>query len=181
NILSNFAKNNLDRINEVKKNYQHYNFPPPIKSRKLLKSRTLKYLDLIPSIIKGKIASKYYNLAYQQQKTSSNSKMSKDEHWQISWNKYVGGYYGLERQHFINLVILSKWRNLINSKELSNPTLRYWTTNDFSAYVLANEIIIRLVMEDMHCSQSKAEDIINKTTEYGTIVMDSIPLEHDLG
>ena len=48
--------------------------------------------------------------------------------------------------------------------------------SQFSTYVLANEIIIRMIMEDMNLDFDKSEKFCLETVDYGIVVADSIEL-----
>ena len=53
--------------------------------------------------------------------------------------------------------------------------------SQFSTYVLANEIIIRMIMEDMNLDFDKAEKFCLETVDYGIVVADSIEVDYDNG
>lgn len=179
NLLSNFQKIQEPKIASLKEKFQKFDIPPPTSSKRTLKSRVMKHKAIIPDILNGSIASHYYNLANQQYKSSNNSSMTTEDNWQINWSKFIGGYYGLKRQQFIALILLSEFKLLIQN--VKNATVNYWNYNQFTTYVLANEIIIRLVMEDMGYSQSKAELFLEDTQDYGQYITDTVPLVDDLG
>lgn len=177
-ILANYQKIQQPKIALLKEKFASLNIPSPTNSKKELKTRVLSHKSIIPHILNGTTASHYYNLAKQQYKSSNNSSMTKADNWQINWASFIGGYYGLKRQQFVALILLSEFKSLIQN--IKNATVSYWNYHQFTTYVLANEIIIRLVMKDMHCSQIKAENIILETHEYGQFITDTIPLIDDL-
>lgn len=168
-----------DKIDPVKRKFEHKHYPPTVKSKRLLKERVEKYLSLVPQILNGDIdASVFYTLAKNQCRRSNHETMTQDEKWEIDWSQYVGGYMGLKRQQFIALIVMSRYRKLLQSHK--NRTVVYWTINGFATYVLANEIILRFIMEDMKCDQARATAIVRESVEYGTVVTDSVGLVDDL-
>lgn len=145
----------------------------------MLKNRTLEHIDIIPRILAGEEElSFYYTLALEQRKMLNHSTMTLEERWDIKWEKYIGGFYGLQRQLFISTLLQNKYSELL-SKSL-NKTVKYWTPDMFSTYVLANEIILKLVMEDMGLLKPDAEKLMKDTVDYGCKVADDIDFHDDL-
>lgn len=168
-----------DKIGPVKRKFKDKQYPAAVVSKRLLKQRVEKHLSLVPQILKGDIeASIFYTLAKNQCRRSDHETMTQDEKWDIDWAQFVGGYMGLKRQQFIALIVMSRYRKLLQS--LKNRTVEYWTINGFSTYVLANEIILRFIMDDMNCDQKRATAIVQESVEYGTVVTDSVDLVDDL-
>ncbi|KAK6205477.1 RTC4-like domain-containing protein [Scheffersomyces amazonensis] len=181
NILHELTKQNQSKIDEIKRNYKKYKLPNTIESKKKLYKKAKRYLDIIPNILKGKEStSYYYELAKKQRDSSPHETMAVSEKWEIDWKKYFGGYYGFKRQSLLGDLISNKFDKELRAAEKRNKTVSYWTTNAFSTYILANEIIIRMTMDDMKLSFTKAEDIIKSTVEFGIIVADSIEIANDV-
>lgn len=123
--------------------------------------------------------SSYYYLARKQCYKSKHETMSAQEKWSIEWESYFGGYYGFQRQSIIGSYILEKYENKLLKFSNGNKTVSYWTVPQFSTYVLANEIIIRMIMEDMNMDFKEAETFCQKTTDYGTMVADAIEVVNE--
>ena len=102
--------------------------------------------------------------------------------WRIKWEKYYGGYYGFQRQSIIGAYILDRYEKKLTKFCKDNKTARYWNMSQFSTYVLANEIIIRMIMEDMNLDFDKANfEFCLETVDYGIVVADSIEVDYDNG
>lgn len=170
-----------DKIESTREKFKEYHIPDPIASKKALLERIEKHLHIIPELLAGKIEMSYfYDLAKEQQRKSIGETINFKEKLLIDWSKFFGGYYGFKRQLFVASVIISKCRKELNSALKKNSTLAYWTPPGFSTYVLANEIIIRLIMEDFKCNFDKAENIIRETSDYGVVILDTVELNDDL-
>lgn len=172
------GKLDTTKVEEVQKKYKGRSFAAP-RSKKTLKERTEAYLELVPHMLAGKEElSFYYTLALDQRKRSKNATMTLEERWDINWKRYVGGYYGLQRQLFILTLIQHRHKELLAKS--SNKTVLHWTPDMFCTYVLANEIVLRLVMEDLKLSKPEAERILKDTADYGVHIADQEELEDDL-
>lgn len=181
NILLTLENHNQAKIQTVKEKFKDRQYPTPTRSKKSLMERTSKHLNIIPQILKGKIeTSFFYDLAKNQFQSSSHETMSQKEKWNIDWHKFFAGYYGFKRQLFVASLIISKFKRDLHIAANKNKTVSYWTINGFSTFVLANEIILKFTMEDLDCDMSKAERIIQESSEYGTVVSDSTDLIDDL-
>lgn len=166
---------NLDTVREK---YIKRTFPLP-KSKAKLKEKVGKHLTVIPKILAGEEElSFYYTLASDQRKLLLHLVMTLDERWDIKWEKYVAGFYGLKRQNFVASLIQAKYLNLL--MKLTNKTVRYWGADMFATYVLANEIILRLVMEDLGLKKDLAEKVLKDTVDYGCKLADEEKFEDDL-
>lgn len=166
------------KTEKVQEKYKKTKFPVS-KSRKSLKKRIEPFLDIIPKILAGdEELSFHYTLALHQRKKSNHSTMTLEERWDIDWEQYVGGYYGLKRQLFISTLVHNKHKNLLSRS--TNKTILYWTPDMFCTYVLANEIILRLVMDDMKLKKVEAERLMRDTVDYGVHVADNEEFEDDL-
>ncbi|KAK6458791.1 RTC4-like domain-containing protein [Scheffersomyces xylosifermentans] len=180
NVMKAMKDHQQSKVEEVTKKFKSYNFPDPIISRKELISRAEKHYHVIANILKGKTApSIYYELAKSQSSSSSHETMSAAEKWQIKWDKYISGYYGMKRQSLIGSSISVKFKKDLRAAQKRNKTVEYWTSTGFATHVLANEIIIRMAMEDLKCPFEEAENVIQNSVEYGKVVTDSVDVEDD--
>lgn len=171
NLISNILEK--DNLSEIKIKYKGKE-PPKVPTKEALTNRMDKYLALVPSFLTGKEnMSFFYDLAKQERDKTSNETLRQRDKYHINWQDFSGGYYGLERQQFIASTILQKFSSQLKQSLKKNTTLQFWGIEDFCKYILANEIIIRLIMEDYNCDFTKAEQIIKETSDYG-IVTDSL-------
>ncbi|KAG7661499.1 RTC4 [[Candida] subhashii] len=191
NILHSLELQNEKKVEPTKKKFQSYHIPETITSQKELLGRAETYFPIIPKLVDGELkVSSYYQQARIQRKKSQRDVMGADENWSIDWEQYFAGYYGFKRQSIIGGQIAKKFRNrLLNC---DSDTVAYWTVSKFCTYVLANEIIIRMVMDDKRVPnkhytvqeerelRQAAERTMRETVEYGTIVADSIEVKNDL-
>ncbi|GEQ70785.1 hypothetical protein JCM33374_g4464 [Metschnikowia sp. JCM 33374] len=111
-------------------------------------------------------------------KITSTSAMPSHTTLDLPWSSFIGGFYGFHRQHFISSLIEAKHGDILC--KCRNKTVIYWSPDMFSMYVLANEIIIRLVMEDMKLSWKQAEALLQETSDYGISIADAIDMDDDL-
>lgn len=162
----------------TREKYENHNFPLP-QSKKGLKRRIEPLLEVVPRLLAGEEdLSIFYNLAHEQYKSLPHLTMTSRETFEIPFQKYVAGYYGLLRQNFVSMLIQAKYGDLLRKSR--NKTVLYWSPDMFATYVLANEIILRLVMEDMEMSKLQAESFLQKTADYGTYIADEIEFANDL-
>lgn len=181
NVLQVLHDDKLSKVDSVKEKYQNYKFPESITSKRELMKRTEQHIDEIKKILDFKMSpSIFYTQAKAQQQSSSHSIMSSSDRWQIDWKLFYGGYFGLKRQLIIGQILRSRCRKELRNAARKNDTVSYWTTSEFATYVLANEVIIRIAMEDCDCDFEAAERIILDSQEYGSIVADSIEIVDDL-
>lgn len=180
NLLHSLEEHNKDKYKDVLQKYKRYNIPKPIKYKSKLLERADKHMKVIRKILEQKQEpSSYYYLARKQCYKSKHETMSAQEKWSIEWESYFGGYYGFQRQSIIGSYILEKYENKLLKFSNGNKTVSYWTVPQFSTYVLANEIIIRMIMEDMNMDFKEAETFCQKTTDYGTMVADAIEVVNE--
>lgn len=162
----------------VEDKYSTAGLPLP-KSKRALRLAVQPLLPIVPKLLSGEEPSSiYYTLALQQRRKLPNATMSLQERWDISWVNFIGGFYGLQRQLYISLLIQEQYSDVLRKSK--NKTVAYWLPDMFSTYVLANEIIIRLVMADLDISMAKAEAFLRDTVDYGCHVADEIELQDDL-
>ncbi|CAK7896890.1 hypothetical protein CAAN1_03S05732 [[Candida] anglica] len=165
----------------MEEKYKDAKYPKSIISKQRLVNRIEKYLKVVPQILKGKLDTCYiYPMAKRQYEQSTHETMTQQEKWDIDWQKYFGGYFGFQRQSFIASRITTRYYNELNMASKKNSLLNYWTISGFATFVLANEVIIRLIMEDYQCEFDKAEKIMKESTEYGVAVSDEIDMIDDL-
>ncbi|KAL6451190.1 RTC4 Restriction of telomere capping protein 4 [Candida maltosa Xu316] len=168
----------VTQYDDVIRKYKNKNIPKPIPTRVELLKRAEKYIDVIEDIISGKIGTScYYELAKKQCMESPHETMSNSDKFKIKWDKYFGGYYGFQRQSIIGNYIMDKLESKLIKFSNKNRTASYWNISQFSTYVLANEIIIRLIMEDMELDFDAAESFCQQTTDYGIIVADASDID----
>lgn len=191
NILHSLELEQQSKVEPIREKFKDYLIPETILSQKELLSRAEAHFDIIPKLLDGDLpVSSYFKQARRQRKSSKLQVMDTNEHWHIDWEQYFAGYYGFKRQSIIGEHIAKKfYKQLLNC---DSDTVVYWTIPKFCTYILANEIIIRMVMEDIQRGRYKgkkikqqelikeAERIIRETVEYGTVVADSIEVENDI-
>lgn len=175
NILSNFEREQHQNIDAIRAKYAH--LPLPITSKKALRLRVLAHKHTIAKILQQQ-SSHFYSIARDQRQRSNHSTMSKDDNWDINWSRLMGGYYGSKRQHFISSVVMSEFKHAIVTS--TDATVQYWDPHRFTTYVLANEIIVRLAMEDLACDQQEAERVVESSHDYGEVVANAVAMEDDL-
>lgn len=157
---------------QVAAKYGHQ-YPAPILSRALLRQRCMPHLAIVPQILAGKINTCYiYPMAKAAAAKSPHATMSQLEKFEVDWRRYFGGYYGLERQSFIASLILDRYTAELLAAH-HNKVVSYWTLAGFATFVLANEVIIRLIMTDFGCGFERAEAIMQESTDYGLEVADA--------
>lgn len=166
------------KLDDIRIKYALADFPLP-KSKTELKKRVACISSIIPKLLNGEEELSYhYTLALEQRKSLKNTTMSSSERWDISWEKYIGGFYGLRRQSFISTLIQTEFATLL--RENRNKTIAYWSPDMFSTYVLANEIILRLVMDDMKLLKKEAEQLLRDTVDFGSHLADEREFADDL-
>lgn len=157
----------------VKAKFEHMKIPEVVSDKTVLRKRIKKYLQLVPRFLEGsEEMSFFYDLAQKQKEVGPHETMRQEDKYQIKWDDFVGGYYGIKRQFYISNIITNKYNKEIMKAAKRNTTIAYWGTDDYTKYVLANEIIIRLAMEDFDVTLERARDIIKATSEYGSVVTD---------
>lgn len=180
-LLATLHLSDAEQIEKVRQKYVKYQLSVPTVLKSELKKNTERQLPLIKRILHGKHkVSIFYEMAKQKQAASEHQTITSVEKLDIDWRRFCGGYYGFKRQYYIASVIENALRNTLRNSESRNRTIEYWTIPSFTAYVLANEVIIRLVMKDMDYKYDDAEALVLETSEYGYVVSDSIELEDDL-
>lgn len=166
------------KTDAIREKYASKPLPLP-QSKKELKKRVSEIIAIIPSLLDGtEELSYHYTRASEQRKQLKNATMSSNERWDVDWSRYIGGFYGLRRQTFISTLIQTKYAELLSKNR--NKTVLYWSADMFCTYVLANEIILRLVMADTGSSKEEAEKIMKDTVDYGSHIADEETFADDL-
>ncbi|RCK65234.1 Restriction of telomere capping protein 4 [Candida viswanathii] len=174
NLLHSMEQNRKAKYSDVLRKYRKLKIPKPIKYKSALLRKADSHMKVIKKLLDGKQEPCiYYGLAKAQCSKSKHETMSQLDKWQIEWEKFHGGYYGFQRQSMIGSHILEKYENKLLNFSNGNKTVSYWGVAQFSTYVLANEIIIRMIMDDMNMDFEKAQEFCQKTTDYGNVVADS--------
>lgn len=154
-----------EKSEQIMAKYKDANFPMA-KTKQELRQQAQKYLHVIPELLEGKVEMLvFYTLAVEQRKNSLAKIMDAAEREKVKWKNFVGGFYGFARQHCISELVFIRFRDLLFKS--SNKTIRFWTPEGFSDYVLANEIILRMVMDDMKISMKEAERVLRQTADFG--------------
>lgn len=181
-FLSTIEKRNKLSKEEIALKYGTEQHPDPIISKQSLLQKCLEHLSIVPLILKGKLDTCYlYPLAKLTAKSSVHETMTQAEKFEINWSKFFGGYYGFQRQSFIASIILNNFDRELQQANRTNKVVAYWTINGFATFILANEIILRMIMKDFDCTLERAEVIMRETSEYGIEVADEVEMIDDLG
>lgn len=170
---------NTRRSKEVKLKYEEErpDFHPKVLGIAELKSRTSKYISLLESILAGQRQSYFYDIARGISLRSRHPFITDLELINISKSRFHG-YYGAIRAHVISSYIIDKLGPLLKEKVQRNKVMKFWRTDYFALYVLASEIIVRFVEDDMQFDTlDEAYVEMENTNDYGLYVMDKIPLE----
>lgn len=170
------------RIGEITfHQYKNCGYPEPPLSKRALLRKVEKFLPIVNNILKDKERTSYFfDYAHAQFKTSQHETMSKEEKWEVDWTKYFGGYYGLKRQLFIGEIIKYKCKEPLRIFSQKNEMASYWTINGFTNFILANELIVRMVMEDLNCDFERAQSTVRESVNYGLRYTDIHQFNDDL-
>ncbi|KAI5964202.1 RTC4 [Candida pseudojiufengensis] len=181
NLLLDFQVKKYGTKDEILNRHKRLKIPVPITSRSTLLKRASKYYKFIPEILSGKAdPSIYYERAKDQCVKSRQETMSAQEKLKVNWESFYGGYYGFQRQSVIGSDIFKKFETDLNNTSSYNKTVKYWTPSSFAMHVLANEIILRMIIEDLKCRFEKAEEICQSTVDYGIIIADHVEIVNDM-
>ncbi|OBA24013.1 hypothetical protein METBIDRAFT_10206 [Metschnikowia bicuspidata var. bicuspidata NRRL YB-4993] len=168
----------LAQADATREKYKNQDFPLP-KSKRDLKHRTKRLLGIVPRLLAGEEdLSIFYTFAHNQSRNLPHVTMSPAESFDLPWLQYTAGFYGLRRQNFVSQLIEAEHGELLRKSR--NKTVVYWSPDMFCTYVLAPEIILRLVMEDMALSRDEAESLLRQTADFGSHVADGVELVDDL-
>ncbi|GBL49527.1 hypothetical_protein [Candidozyma auris] len=177
-LPTSILEGNLDLEQPTLDRYKKRKFPLPT-SRRALKARVEKLLPTIPKLLAGEEElSFYYTLALDQRKKSPHKTMTSSEQDKIEWKRFIGGFYGLKRQHFVARLILTTFGDEL--RKSPNKTIVYWTPESFATYVLANEILLRILAADEGLSFAEAERFMKDTIDYGCYAADGVEFKDDI-
>jgi hypothetical protein len=165
---------------EVKRTYKDKVIPSPIVSKRQL----VKLIDSMIPTIKQLLQSKefnsvYFQLASAQQEKSKTETITEHDKLQIDWDTYTSGYFGINRQLMMSTIIQSRCRQELQT-EINHKVIKYWGIEGFSTYVLANEVAIRITMNDLHYTFDEASEMLRSTVDYGKYIADKTPVSDDL-
>ncbi|KAH3899636.1 Rtc4p SCDLUD_003917 [Saccharomycodes ludwigii] len=159
---------------------QLYPHLPPVLNNDELESSVREFLPLCLDILKGKRTSIYYGNAKMLCESSTKAMLNVEELRQVLYDtpeKFQAGFYGLKRQTRVADLILTKYKGEIE-RAYKNPIVKWWGVDDFSKYVLSPEILAHCCKNQMNLETiDDAWDIMEKTTEFGSIVADTDPLD----
>jgi len=170
---------NSRRSKEVKLKYERErpSFQPRVLGTAELQSRTEKHIPLLKGILSGHRRSHFYDIARGISQESLHPFITDLELINVSKDRFHG-YYGAVRAHVISAYIIDKLGPLLKEKFHRNRVMKFWRTDYFALYVLASEVIARLVEEDMQFDTlDEAYAEMQRTNDYGLYVMDKIQLE----
>ncbi|CAI5759967.1 unnamed protein product [Candida verbasci] len=182
NIIYSILQNSKNKKVEITRKYKsmkNLNLPKIIRSANQLYTKAEKHFVIIPKILSAEeFPSIYYALAKKEASKSLHETMSNNDLKKIDLIKFCGGYYGFKRQSIIGSFIMERYKSELN-KYNKNKVIQWWTKQNFATYVLANEIIIRMIMEDLNFTFERAEKFCQLSIDYGTTVADTIDVIDD--
>lgn len=155
-------------------------YPSPPGSRKELYKRLEKHLPVIEDLMNEEASSYFHELAKSLALSSNHETITLREKIDSEFENYIGGYYGFKRQSFIGLAILCVYRKELTKLARRDRTISYWTTSGYATFVLANEVILRLIMEDYSCSLEKSREIMSESSYYGIAITDGMEFLDDM-
>ncbi|ODQ80358.1 hypothetical protein BABINDRAFT_161308 [Babjeviella inositovora NRRL Y-12698] len=162
-------------VAKTEKKYTLKKIPIPLSEKALLK-RLAPHLSLVPQILAGSQTSYFYSLARDIQDRSSNEEITLKEFSSLQISKLFScGYIGPKRQTIAFLAIQKRYSAELLAAYSKNSTLRFWSIDSFASYVLANELLCRLVIEDYKCSEDQAYAVMESTADYGKYIADRVP------
>ncbi|KAG5418571.1 RTC4 [Candida metapsilosis] len=180
NLMSAFEEAKYGSKSDILKKYKSRRIPPPIKKRSELLKRAKTHFHVIKLLLQGKEEpSVYYEMAKKCQRKSPHETMTAKEQAKVDWEQFYGGYYGFQRQSIIGKEINNVCKDDLQ-KSRRNPTISYWSIPSFATHVLANEVIIRMIMEDLKLDYEAAEAFCQESTDYGIVIADKVDMEDDV-
>ncbi|CCG24137.1 hypothetical protein CORT_0E05520 [Candida orthopsilosis Co 90-125] len=180
NLLNSFEEAKYGSRRDILRRYKSKRIPAPITTRsELLKRARVHFKDLGHIIAGEKSPSEYYVKAKELQRNSAHETMTAKEQTKVDWEQFYGGYYGFQRQSIIGNEITKVCKNDLQ-KHRKNPTMSYWSIPSFATHVLANEVIIRMIMEDLNLDFEAAEKFCQESTDYGIVIADKVDIEDDV-
>lgn len=161
--------------------YKNTKFDHVTRSKRALRNRVCDNINIIDELLLDfKKRSMFYDKAEMQARSSLNETLSASDRNTIDWNSYFGGYFGFKRQLFISSVIFSLRKKELLQAAKKYPVVSFWTIDGFCTYILANELILKFIMQDFQCSLDDAKNTISDSVEYGLYVTDTIDMHDDL-
>lgn len=178
-LIRSFEEAKYGTKQDIAKKHKLKGIPKPITSRSELLQRARAHFEEMKLVLEGKCPpSIYYERAKRIRKNSSHETMTAKEQTRVDWELFYGGYYGFQRQSIIGKEITKVCQNELQ-KQRKNPTISYWSIPSFATHVLANEVIIQMIMEDLKLDYDAAEAVCTETTDYGIAIADKIEIEDD--
>lgn len=159
----------------VEKKYNGKTYPGGI-SRDEIEEKVKNHLSCIPKILNGKIASPYYGHASDIAKNSSSAELTSTEFLSIPIAEFTIGFYGAKRQAIIASIIKRECLDKLNETLEKNKTMKFWSLESFTFYVLACDVAVRMAADDLHISTGEAFDVLFDTVDYGKYITDAIPI-----
>lgn len=161
--------------------YKNTKFDHVTRSKRALRNRVCDNIGFIDEILMDfRKCSMFYDKAEMQARFSPNETLSASDRDTIDWNSYFGGYFGFKRQLFISSVIFSLRKKELFQAAKKYPVVSFWTVDGFCTYILANELILKFIMQDLQCSLNDAKNTICESVDYGLYVTDTKDLHDDL-
>lgn len=161
--------------------YKNTKFDHVTRSKRALRNRVCDNIEFIDEILLDfKKCSMFYDKAEMQAHSSLNETLSASDRNTIDWNSYFGGYFGFKRQLFISSVIFSLRKKELLQAAKKYSVVSFWTIDGFCTYILANELILKFIMQDCQCSLDDAKNIICDSVDYGLYVTDTVDMHDDL-
>lgn len=179
-LMQSLQRKVVESSTEIADRFKEYGIPKPVTSKRELAVRVERHLQVARKVLTQKKGSSFYNSAKNILNQSRHDTMTLKEKLEIDWNIFYGGYYGLKRQLFIGNIIVSQLHDELRTSAGNCREISYWTINGFSSFVLANEVILSMIMEDFKCDREKAENIARETVDYGKAITDTRDITDDM-
>lgn len=159
---------------KVKKIWRGHDIPQPMTRDQLDKAinRHMKAVERV--LDPKKQAPRYYDQIKQiQLELTRETVRDIAEQWQFDWKQFYGGYIGPERQFYIGEKILAKYGDRIKQIR-GDSVVMYLSEDNYVNYVLALELIVELVAEQLSITAAEAVEAIADTRDYGTEIADKV-------
>ena len=179
-LMQSLQRKVVESSTEIAERFKEYGIPKPVTSKRELAVRVDRHLQVARKVLTQKKGSSFYSSAKNILNQSLHDTMTLKEKLEIDWTIFYGGYYGLKRQLFIGNIIVSQLHDELRTSAGNCREISYWTINGFSSFVLANEVILSMIMEDFKCDREKAENIARETVDYGKAITDTRDITDDM-
>lgn len=136
-----------------------------------------KHVHIVPQILNGLIDSYFYSLAKEVRENSSHEILTNKVHHSIDWSKFSTGYIGAKRTIAVAMHIRSLYSRILEETLKKSSVVSFWSLESFNLYVLAPEVISRIVMDQMDLTLKESINLMELTGDYGKYIMDKIPFE----